>query len=94
MTPQAIADAAGRKPFEIIKVLIGLEVFVAPTQCIEDEIVHAVGDVLGVTIVIDEDDDGGGSVRRVRPVSPDPSLSRRERVYLAKLLEEQEPGDG
>ena len=94
VTPAAIGEALGIAPFEIIKSLILLEVFVAPTQLIEDEVAYEVGKRLGVTIVIDDGDDGGSSVKRVRPTGPGPLLPRRDRVMLAKLLEDLEEDDG
>ena len=78
VTPAQVAEKVGLKPFEVMKYLIELEVFVAPHQWIDDDIAYRLGGMLGVDFEIDDEADGNVPVRPVAPVTPPPMQDREE----------------
>jgi hypothetical protein len=68
VTVVSVAQALDVKPFELLAELIGMQVFVAPHQGIDDDTVFRLGKRIGVDFRIDED--GGSSPIVGRPIGP------------------------
>ena len=66
-----LAEKMGLKPFEIMKDLIGLEIFVAPHQAIEPDIAEKVCDSHGFVFEREKREKGGG-VHKVEEVIEEP----------------------
>jgi len=70
-----LAERMGLKGFELMKDLIGLEVFVAPHQAIEPEIAEKVCEIHGFTFEREKREKGGGVHKKEEAVAePEPEL--------------------
>ncbi len=72
-----LADMMGLKPFEIMKDLIALEVFVAPNQAIEPEVAEKVCEQHGFVFEREKREKGGG-VHKVEEVIEEPEPEEDE----------------
>jgi hypothetical protein len=89
VTPAKHASVLGMKPYEVLGLLIPMQVFVAPNQLLGDSVAIEAAAGRGVDLKIrDEGDDSGGSASSpnagpTEPQSPDPSgLSSHEPISV------------
>lgn len=84
-----LAEIMGLKPFEIMKDLIALEVFVAPTQAIEPEIAAKVCEAHGFVFEREQRVKGGGVHKEEEVIAepePEPQSPEDQLEYRAPII--------